>query len=160
MSHFAGRSPSFAVSLAVFYLLVQCGSANGVQFRDKDKFPAHSNFVKSQYYRDAKFQIALCGQDPSVCKDPVKNPGGGTTCCFSRFCSDLSVDRNNCGSCGNSCGYGINCCNGSCVNLFNNKNHCGNCQTPCFGNAQCEFGMCGYGGYDNVGPKSMSPKHW
>ncbi|KAJ7525016.1 hypothetical protein O6H91_17G032500 [Diphasiastrum complanatum] len=159
MSHSTGRSLSNAVLLAVFCLILLCRSTTGTQYRDRSTLPAHSNFVKSQYSRNVKFQIGICGQHPSICNDTVKS-GGSITCCFGIYCKDLSTDRNNCGRCGNFCGFGLTCCNGSCINLFRNKHHCGNCETACFGNAECEFGLCGYGRYDSVRPNSFSPKHW
>ncbi|KAJ7296906.1 hypothetical protein O6H91_07G128700 [Diphasiastrum complanatum] len=153
------RPLAFAVALATVCLLTPPATGNGAN-RERFNAAAHSNFVKSQYSRDMKVQVgASCGSDPNFCADPKKNPKGGSTCCFKKSCRDLHNDRNNCGLCGNSCGYGLTCCSGKCVNLFDNNNNCGNCGTACVGRAQCEFGLCGYGGYDNSKP-DVFPKHW
>ncbi|KAG8636565.1 hypothetical protein MANES_15G011550v8 [Manihot esculenta] len=45
-----------------------------------------------------------CAKDPNVCLDPEKNPHAVT--------KDTLKDPNNCGACGQTCAYGLVCCNG------------------------------------------------
>ncbi|KAJ7542390.1 hypothetical protein O6H91_10G105100 [Diphasiastrum complanatum] len=157
MPHSLVRPLAFAVALATFCLILPPATGNEA-YTNRLIATTHSNFVKSQYSRDMKVQLGVCGNDENFCANPKKNLGGGSTCCFKKFCRDLRNDKNNCGKCGKSCGYGLTCCNGECVNLFSDNNHCGNCGTACFGRALCEFGLCGYGGYDNSKP-DVFPKH-
>ncbi|XP_021594341.1 uncharacterized protein LOC110601499 [Manihot esculenta] len=51
-----------------------------------------------------------CAKDPNVCLDPEKNPHAVT--------KDTLKDPNNCGACGQTCAYGLVCCNGSATDLW------------------------------------------
>jgi hypothetical protein len=61
---------------------------------------------------------------------------------WSRVCSDLSKDRNNCGGCGNVCPNSQFCCGGRCVDPSSDPNNCGSCWNVCPGNASCNGGIC------------------
>lgn len=119
--------------------------------------PTHSNFLKSQYFsraatRSGRHEYVWCAKNVSICHDKEKNPLGGTTCCWGKFCKDVTYDKNHCGGCGNACGYGLSCCGGRCVDLNNNKHHCGSCDKECPRHQRCSFGMCDYsGGYSGCG---------
>lgn len=108
--------------------------------RDDFDFPTHFNFLR------VRKKVLWCANDPDVCSDPAKNPWGGTTCCFHRFCKDIMNDPNHCGSCGRVCGFGLVCCVGYCVDTRNDPLHCGACFEVCHGESACSFSMCGYGG--------------
>ncbi|KAJ7564302.1 hypothetical protein O6H91_02G012100 [Diphasiastrum complanatum] len=122
---------------------------------------AHSNFVKVNYIAESKWHYVWCFKNASVCLDPSKNPGGGTTCCWNTFCHGTYSDKDHYGGCGSSCKYGLTCCYDECTDLLNNRYHCGSCETGCPENGKCEFSMCGYGlvGYDEVKQNSFNPKH-
>jgi hypothetical protein len=55
---------------------------------------------------------------------------------------DFNTDTNNCGGCGNACGNGQLCCNGSCHNPSSDGNNCGTCGHSCGGSTQCCGGSC------------------
>lgn len=88
-----------------------------------------------------------CGKDPSVCLDREKrNPWGGRTCCFQRFCKDTRSDPNHCGGCGKTCAFGLTCCDGNCVDTQSDPHHCGACFDVCPGQTKCAYAMCDYSG--------------
>ncbi|MCO5592057.1 hypothetical protein L7F22_046051 [Adiantum nelumboides] len=88
-------------------------------------------------------QLISCHNDADICRDPLRNPGGGSTCCWNRVCKDTENDDNHCGKCGQPCGIGLRCCGASCVNLLWDNFNCGCCGHRC-ADSQCAFGMCGY----------------
>lgn len=70
-------------------------------------------------------------------------------------CVNTKTDKDNCGKCGESCGTGKTCTNGTCVcnvgttlcsekcvNLKTDGANCGSCGTPCNGGSTCNFGKC------------------
>ena len=67
-----------------------------------------SNFI------DQLATLTKCGSG-SVCtaSSGACNCGNGQTCC-NGACVNLSADRNNCGTCGSTCGAGASCQAGSC----------------------------------------------
>lgn len=87
--------------------------------------------------------------------------GSGQTYCSGR-CVDLTNDANHCGSCGNVCGAGTSCqngtctsesgscggggvmCNGVCTFLEYDPHNCGACGNDCLGGG-CINGVCDYG---------------
>lgn len=91
--------------------------------------------------------------------------GSGQTYCGGS-CVDLTNDVNNCGACGNVCGGGTTCvngtctgggngcssgqtrCNGTCVNLSSDNNNCGACGNVCLDGSTCSNGVCRGGGDD------------
>lgn len=40
---------------------------------------------------------------------------GGETCCAPQGCRDLDTDNQHCGTCGESCNFGMSCNNGVCT---------------------------------------------
>ncbi|KAH7657693.1 Stigma-specific protein Stig1 protein [Dioscorea alata] len=85
--------------------------------------------------------------------DPVTNnvcpgiPAKGNSqllhCC-KNHCRNILSDRNNCGVCGNKCGFGQLCCNGKCTAVAYDANNCGECGNVCKAGVRCEYGSCGY----------------
>jgi hypothetical protein len=65
----------------------------------------------------------------------------GTSC--GGFCTTLSSDPSNCGSCGTACSSGTACTNGSCGTGACNSN-CGT-GSPCTVGSQCASGVCSAG---------------
>ncbi|MQM15546.1 hypothetical protein Taro_048493 [Colocasia esculenta] len=64
--------------------------------------------------------------------------------CCKTHCRDVLGDRNNCGRCGNRCGFGQLCCGGACTAVAYDENNCGKCGTTCTDEQKCVYGMCGY----------------
>ncbi|THG11812.1 hypothetical protein TEA_021052 [Camellia sinensis var. sinensis] len=103
--------------------------------------PTHTNF-----FRRGRQRILRCGDDPAMCSDRERNPWGGDTCCFQKFCKDITSDSNHCGGCGHACGFGLVCCDGKCVDVQSDSMHCGACFEECPGENRCSYAMCDYGG--------------
>ncbi|PKI64151.1 hypothetical protein CRG98_015495 [Punica granatum] len=78
-----------------------------------------------------------CKDDNTIC-----NILGGK-CCHNK-CMDLSLDKNNCGTCKKKCKFTHTCCRGECVMLAFHKSHCGKCNNPCPKGQYCVYGMCSY----------------
>ncbi|EFN57974.1 hypothetical protein CHLNCDRAFT_17926, partial [Chlorella variabilis] len=58
-------------------------------------------------------------------------------------CRDLTIDGENCGACGNRCGFGETCNFGSCdIRVRTDAMHCGVCAFACMGGQQCVYGRC------------------
>jgi hypothetical protein len=110
----------------------------------------------------------MCGNDPRRLNGGCGNYvccGAGQTFCGGR-CVDLNNDSNNCGTCGNICGGGTACVNGTCtgggnecpdgqtrcgdvcVNLSTDDSNCGACGNVCQNGATCSNGICSGGGED------------
>ncbi|XP_059630172.1 stigma-specific STIG1-like protein 4 [Cornus florida] len=106
--------------------------------------PTHFNFFRSALR--GRQRVLWCANDPTVCLDREKNPWGGSTCCYQRFCKDTMSDPNHCGACGKTCAYGFVCCNGNCVDIQNDARNCGACFEECPGQSRCFYAMCDYGG--------------
>eukprot|EP01018_Ginkgo_biloba_P029415 Gb_03934 [translate_table: standard] len=109
----------------------------------------HSSFLKANYNDKGRRPFMWCANDPGVCS----RYHSGLSCCFNRYCRDLSDDCFNCGECGRVCGYGLNCCGGVCVDFNSDNYHCGSCYIACRPQETCTYGMCGYGygnGYAQV----------
>ncbi|GFZ13990.1 hypothetical protein Acr_24g0001800 [Actinidia rufa] len=106
--------------------------------------PTHINFFRSALR--GRQRTLWCAHDPSACLDREKNPWGGTTCCFQKFCKDTASDKDHCGACGHACAFGLVCCDGNCVDVQNDPQHCGGCFEECHGENKCSFAMCDYGG--------------
>lgn len=85
----------------------------------------------------------------------------GTTSCGG-FCTNLNVDVNNCGACGQMCPQGESCvsgtcqttggctgtltpCGNACVDTQTDFNNCGACGRVCPGGQSCTAGQCGGG---------------
>lgn len=102
----------------------------------------HVQFLKTNYGNGGRH--VGCARNASVCSDPVKNPNGGSTCCFNTFCKDLASDFLHCGQCGFPCPYGLACCSGFCVDIKNDPMHCGCCFYQCPKHEKCIYGLCGY----------------
>lgn len=107
--------------------------------------PTHLNFFRSALR--GRQRVLSCADDPRVCVDRGKNPWGGSTCCFRKFCKDTLRDSDNCGACGQTCAYGFVCCDGKCVDIRNDPRHCGSCFQECPGQGRCSFAMCDYSGW-------------
>ncbi|CAI0441112.1 unnamed protein product [Linum tenue] len=85
------------------------------------------------------------------------SPGGGNICdgvpanngtallrCCKNHCRNVVQDENNCGACGDKCGFGLHCCDGACVSFASSASHCGECNRRCSSGLKCEYGSCGY----------------
>ncbi len=73
--------------------------------------------------------LALVGvgaAEAAPCRSPNARCGKGK----NSICTDLSSDEANCGACGNACGTGQMCCNGTCVDPSDRCN-CGACGNTC-----------------------------
>ncbi|XP_039142600.1 protein GRIM REAPER-like [Dioscorea cayenensis subsp. rotundata] len=64
--------------------------------------------------------------------------------CCKNHCRNILSDRNNCGVCGNKCGFGQLCCNGKCTAVAYDVSNCGECGNVCKAGVRCEYGSCGY----------------
>ncbi|WOL00749.1 hypothetical protein Cni_G09462 [Canna indica] len=64
--------------------------------------------------------------------------------CCKNHCRNVLSDRNNCGQCGNKCGFGELCCAGKCTAVAYDINSCGECGAVCAPGLRCEYGACGY----------------
>lgn len=102
------------------------------------------------------------GRDASADAEPAldASPDSAPPCLAPQVdcagtCTDVQLDPDNCGECGNVCGADLVCATGECddrcpapldvcgrrcVNLASDRDHCGACETPCDGN--CSLGMC------------------
>lgn len=100
------------------------------------------------------------------CAGPDCNcPCGQTSC--SGTCKDTRTDNTNCGACGNVCGAGLVCqngtcspcpppttdCGGYCVFLDHNLDNCGSCGHACAGGSECYGGEC----HEAVPPEVPQP---
>lgn len=127
----------------IFFLLV--GTLHGLAATQTGSgIPTHSNFFRSTLR--GRERVLWCANDASVCLDREKNPWGGNTCCFQKFCKDIMSDLNHCGTCGQACAYGLVCCDGKCVDVNKDPKHCGSCFEECPGQNRCLYAMCDYGG--------------
>ncbi|KAK6930174.1 Stigma-specific protein Stig1 [Dillenia turbinata] len=127
------------ILLLIFVLLMGINS----HARDSVAPSTHMNFFWSALR--GRQQVLSCADNPSVCLDREKNPWNGNTCC-SGLCKDIMSDANNCGGCGNACGYGLVCCYGKRVDTQNDPQNCGSCFQVCHGQEKCSFAMRDYGG--------------
>lgn len=134
--------PFILFVLIVTSNVVSATHQTGLQRSDA---PTHLNFFRSALR--GRQRVLSCANDPSVCLDREKNPWGGTTCCFQKFCKDTMRDRNHCGACGLACAYGLLCCDGKCIDVQNDPQHCGSCFEVCPGQPRCSYSMCDYGGW-------------
>ena len=96
----------------------------------------------------------------SSCSEPCK---GGRFC--GGICTDISSDPSNCGACGQACGPGVpcnngtcgclpgqtkcgdscclgTCCNGTCTDTNSDKQNCGGCDNACGVGENCLLGTC------------------
>ncbi|XVF62575.1 hypothetical protein PTKIN_Ptkin09bG0019400 [Pterospermum kingtungense] len=112
---------------------------------ESDVAATHLNFFRAAL-RGRRRVLSCAAGDANICSDREKNPWGGTTCCFQRFCRDTLRDPNNCGACGRACAYGLVCCGGNCVDIQNDPRNCGSCFEECPAQGRCSFAMCDYGG--------------
>ncbi|GLT99114.1 hypothetical protein SLE2022_165780 [Rubroshorea leprosula] len=119
------------------------GAARELGFPEEYVVPSHLNFFRSALR--GRQRLLSCAGDPGVCLDRERNPWGGSTCCFGKFCKDTLRDSNHCGACGQACGYGLVCCDGKCVDVQNDTNNCGSCFQECPAKNRCSFAICGYG---------------
>lgn len=108
---------------------------------------------------------AYCFVDSSgdfSCDIPIASPGAlwcvthGRSWCGEE-CVNTNIDPDNCGSCGNVCLAGQNCCNGVCCgetycpdatggpgnyDTCNDASNCGKCKNPCPDGTVCDCGQC------------------
>ncbi|KAF5189608.1 Stigma-specific protein stig1 [Thalictrum thalictroides] len=80
----------------------------------------------------------------NICNGISVNNGTGLLQCCKKHCRNVLGDRNNCGTCGQKCGFGKLCCKGKCINVAYNVDHCGKCNVKCSSGLKCEYGTCGY----------------
>ena len=95
------------------------------------------------------------------------HPGNCSGKCCGTQCTEIMVDVNNCGDCGNkcktgqvcsggscgcppsgaTCGQGQSCCGvNGCKSLGSDDFNCGNCGVVCMGGSHCSGGNCLCGG--------------
>ncbi len=95
-------------------------------------------------------------RDVGVILDQGPCPPGGSLC--EDICVDLSNDRTNCGGCGTSCPFAVQCvnghcddgncaagelrCGGECSNPMTSPDNCGGCNQPCDRGFACVAGRC------------------
>ncbi|KAL9678574.1 hypothetical protein QQ045_016420 [Rhodiola kirilowii] len=80
----------------------------------------------------------------NICNGVPANNGTSLLNCCKKHCRNILGDRNNCGACGNKCGFGQRCCNKKCTDILRNKNNCGKCGRKCDKGKGCGYGVCGY----------------
>jgi hypothetical protein len=69
----------------------------------------------------------------------------GKTHCREAGCTDLQISTTHCGSCGNACEAGEQCCNGSCKSAADyqeDEANCGACGAQCGVGERCCGGTC------------------
>ena len=95
--------------------------------------------------RDYQIDPLSCGECGNDCTD--NQTGVGSLCCGGVCISGL--DNGNCGTCGNACPAGTQCCYGTCVDLMTNNTQCGRCNyagwppySTCTNGKQCCGGSC------------------
>ena len=87
---------------------------------------------------------------------------GALACCDGqngKACTDTTSDFDNCGSCGNQCQGGWNCCNSACANPLADVANCGSCGnackvnhgTPACAQRNCVIAACDQGFADCAG---------
>lgn len=95
-------------------------------------------------------------RDSGVVLDQGPCPPGGSLC--GDICVDLSNDGTNCGACGVTCPFAVQClngrcddgncpmnelrCSGVCANPMTSSDHCGGCNMPCDRGFACVAGQC------------------
>ncbi|CAI0409225.1 unnamed protein product [Linum tenue] len=80
----------------------------------------------------------------NICDGVPANNGTSLLYCCKNNCRNVRQDENNCGACGNKCGFGRSCCNGACISLAYDADNCGECNQRCSPGQKCEYGSCGY----------------
>lgn len=101
------------------------------------------------------------------CADPVAECDSPSRYCDG-VCVTPTVDRDNCGACGNSCSANLVCsegacvcpagkefCDGRCVDVRTDSLHCGGCGNICEAGTFCRGGECGCDGEDCTCPGEM-----
>ncbi|CAN1845490.1 Protein GRIM REAPER [Linum perenne] len=102
--------------------------------------PSMSLFLKDKIRKGMK-----CNHDnTNICNGVSANNGTAMLYCCKNNCRNVIQDVNNCGSCGNKCGFGLRCCKGACISVAYDPNHCGECNQQCSPGQKCEYGSCGY----------------
>ncbi len=111
---------------------------------------------------DVQSNAAHCGQCNNACEGdcvdgscacPVE---GSALCGEDGRCTDVLYDPRNCGGCGEVCGTGEVCrqgscecrpgltlCNGACVDTTADPFNCGSCGNDCGENNRCKASQCG-----------------
>ncbi|MQL71968.1 hypothetical protein Taro_004287 [Colocasia esculenta] len=140
-----GSNGNGRLSWILLFSFLVLAAVHGAERASPAALPTHSNFLRAAL-RGGRHGRLTCGQDPGVCLDRGRNPWGGGTCCFGRFCKDTVNDPDHCGTCGRRCGFGLACCGGQCVDVRSDPRHCGSCHLPCPDGVACSFSMCDYGG--------------
>ncbi|KAH7351657.1 hypothetical protein KP509_19G008200 [Ceratopteris richardii] len=137
-------SAVFVAALLHFQSQMPCWGATGAGLRTWAGDGNDGVDVGRQWSDGRHSGPPSCRNNPDICRDPDKNPGGGATCCWNRVCKDTERDDLHCGSCGHFCFFGTHCCGGECVNLLFDNFNCGVCGHRCVPPSRCAFGMCGY----------------
>ncbi|KAL3727683.1 hypothetical protein ACJRO7_032424 [Eucalyptus globulus] len=149
-----GKLPSLSATIKsywplIFFILI--GACHGVIAARKMELqhsevsiPTHSNFFR--FALRGRQRALSCAGNPMVCANREKNPWGGDTCCFGRYCKDTTRDVSHCGMCGHACAYGLVCCGGECVDVQSDPHNCGSCFEECPAKSTCSYAMCDYGG--------------
>ncbi|HEY0840309.1 MAG TPA: MXAN_6577-like cysteine-rich protein [Vulgatibacter sp.] len=101
------------------------------------------------------------------CADPVAECDSPSMVCGG-VCVSPSVDRDNCGACGNTCSANLVCsagscvcpagkelCDGRCVDVRTDSLHCGGCGLACDDGTFCRAGECGCDGDDCTCPGEL-----
>ena len=101
------------------------------------------------------------------CADPVAECNAPSQYCDG-VCVSPSVDRENCGACGNACSGNLVCsngacvcpagkelCDGFCVDTRTNSANCGACGVVCEEGTFCQAGECGCDGEDCTCPGAV-----
>ena len=55
---------------------------------------------------------------------------------------DINTDKSNCGSCGTTCSFWDDCCDGTCTDVKEDETNCGGCDISCATGETCCFGEC------------------
>ncbi|XP_058092316.1 protein GRIM REAPER [Magnolia sinica] len=140
---------SITITLA---LLIHIHAAiDDVEFDEEKEYVMDDHFLGLNVRSGSRFLATKIEKGAScdelannICSGVSVNNSTGLLQCCKKHCRDVLGDRNNCGVCGQKCGFGQLCCYGKCTDIAYNVDNCGKCDKKCRAGVKCEYGVCGY----------------